>query len=149
MKASEDLLVLRAHHLLCIHGFRGMGYDEAFTETMWALVRAMQDDVPRRVRVIRGLDTACWRCPHHGEGVCEASPTSEAHVLGLDQNVLAHLGLVSGEVYDKAELIARTRERVHPDDLDHLCAGCSWLPYGVCKEGIAKLRASSGADRSS
>ncbi|MFC3885973.1 hypothetical protein ACFOU2_21845 [Bacillus songklensis] len=29
---------------------------------------------------------------------------------------------------------------VNPDDLDYLCEGCSWLSYGVCKEGIASLK---------
>ncbi|MBE3563088.1 MAG: DUF1284 domain-containing protein [Hydrogenibacillus schlegelii] len=138
-------LVLRAHHLLCIHGFRGMGYSAEFVATMARIVAAMRAPAPLPVRVVRGLDTACLSCPHHGETTCEASPTSEAHVLGIDDRVLARLDLVPGRVYEKAELIRRTRERVRPEDLDELCAGCSWLSYGVCQEGIARLR--GGADR--
>lgn len=140
MSKLHELLVLRAHHLLCIHGFRGMGYSEQFITTMRTIVEQMKDDRPRKVRVVRGLDTACGSCPHQGPGICQASQDSEKHVLGLDTNVLTHLNLIPGEIYDKHELIERTRERVRPEDLDHLCAGCSWLPYGVCKEGIAALR---------
>ena len=117
-----------------------MGYSEQFVATMRTMVEAMKDDTPRKVRVIRGLDTACRSCPHHGPGICQASDDSEKHVLGLDTNVLTHLDLIPGEIYDKHELIERTRERVAPEDLDHLCSGCSWLPYGVCKEGIAALK---------
>ncbi|MBE3553655.1 MAG: DUF1284 domain-containing protein, partial [Thermicanus sp.] len=59
---------------------------------------------------------------------------------GMDGKVLHHLGLTPGHSYLKSELIKRIKERVHPEDLDTLCAGCSWLSYGVCKEGIEKLR---------
>lgn len=142
MSKLHEPLVLRAHHLLCIHGFRGMGYSEQFIDKMSTIVEQMKDDSPRKVRVIQGLDSACASCPHQGPGICQASDDSERHVLGLDENVLKHLNLIPGAIYDKHELIKRTRERVRPEDLDHLCRGCSWLSYGVCKEGIAALRSS-------
>jgi hypothetical protein len=58
----------------------------------------------------------------------------------MDERVLAHLGLEKEKSYLKSMLVALTAARVTPDDLDHLCKGCSWLPYGVCKEGIEELR---------
>ncbi|MFP3361855.1 DUF1284 domain-containing protein, partial [Planococcus sp. SIMBA_143] len=54
--------------------------------------------------------------------------------------VIHHLGLKPGEVYMKSELINTTAQKVKPEDLDHLCEGCSWLEYGVCKDGIEALR---------
>ncbi|MBB6283658.1 MULTISPECIES: DUF1284 domain-containing protein [Geobacillus] len=134
-------LRLRGHHLLCVHGFRGMGYSPSFVEKMWEIVKRIrdeEDDFP--IEVVAALDEACVACPHHGETTCEAGPNSDDHVRSLDGNVIRHLGLEAGKVYQKSELIRRTAEMVEPDDLDHLCRHCSWLPYGVCKEGIANVR---------
>lgn len=58
----------------------------------------------------------------------------------MDFNVIRQLGLIDGAVYNKSYLVQLTAEKVEPDDLDYLCKGCSWLSYGVCKEGIADLR---------
>jgi uncharacterized protein len=133
-------IVLRGHHLLCVHGFQGMGYSPAFVAKMGEIVERIRD--PRQdfpIRVVRDFDDACQACPNKGAERCEASPDSEEHVQTLDRNVLTHLGLTAGEVYLKSELVERTRRLVAPDDLAFLCAGCSWYEYGVCREGIARL----------
>lgn len=136
-----EKVILRGHHLLCVHGFRGMGYSPAFVEKMRAIVgriRDIQADFP--IEVVRGFDETCLVCPNKGAKKCEATRDSEAHVQALDHNVISHLGIEANHTYLKSELVALTKEKVVPDDLDRLCAGCSWLPYGVCKEGIAQLR---------
>jgi hypothetical protein len=136
-----DRVVLRGHHLLCVHGFQGMGYSPEFIEKMGEIVKRIRDpeqDFP--IQVVRGFDDTCLVCPNKGSERCEASPDSEEHVQLLDRNVLRHLDLQEGEVYLKSELVERTRQKVEPDDLARLCAGCSWYPYGVCREGIARLK---------
>lgn len=132
---------LRGHHLLCVHGFQGMGYSESFVEKMTEIVAFMRDDrTDGPIRVIAALDEACYACPYHGVDRCEADEQSNDHVLTMDRRVLNHLQLKENKVYMKSELIERTKQAVEPDDLDVLCAGCSWLSYGVCKEGIRKLK---------
>ncbi|MEJ8544661.1 DUF1284 domain-containing protein [Brevibacillus borstelensis] len=134
-------VILRGHHLLCVHGFRGMGYSPDFIVKMAGIVERIRDaeqDFP--IQVVKGFDETCQVCPHKGTTRCEAAPDSEEHVQKLDQNVFRQLGISAGEVYLKSELVQRTRERVAPDDLAHLCEGCSWFSYGVCQEGIAELR---------
>ncbi|QQE75824.1 DUF1284 domain-containing protein [Brevibacillus composti] len=134
-------ITLRGHHLLCVHGFRGMGYSPAFVAKMSEVVEKIRDvGQDFSIRVVQGLDDTCQFCPNKGENRCEASSDSEAHVQQLDQNVIQQLGIAAGEVYLKSELIRWTKERVHPDDLARLCEGCSWYSYGVCQEGIAALR---------
>lgn len=132
---------LRGHHLLCVHGFRGMGYSPGFVERMKDIVTDIRKpnlDFP--IKVVAAFDDACMACPHRGLEVCEASEGSNDHVLSMDGKVIRHLGLAPGSSYLKSELISLTAEKVEPDDLDELCENCSWLPYGVCKEGIAELR---------
>ncbi|MBT2655056.1 DUF1284 domain-containing protein [Bacillus sp. ISL-18] len=134
-------LNLRGHHLLCVHGFRGMGYSPEFVRKMSAIVEQIRDeqqDFP--IKVVAALDDTCCTCPHKGKTTCEASAGSNEHVLTMDLNVIRQLELIEGAVYHKSYLVQLTAEKVKPEDLDYLCKGCSWLSYGVCKEGIADLR---------
>lgn len=133
--------VLRGHHLLCVHGFKGMGYSPEFIVKMADIVKDVRDvDKDFEIVVVADFDEACGVCPHQGATECEAGEGSNEHVLSMDWKVLDQLGLVHGQAYLKSSLLRLTREKVQPADLDYLCAGCSWLAYGVCKEGIAKLQ---------
>lgn len=132
---------LRGHHLLCVHGFQGMGYSPDFIKNMEQIVKSMRDDrMDFPIQVVAALDDACQACPNKGKTKCEAQNGSNEHVLSMDGKVINHLGLVPEKVYKKSELVALTAEKVNPEDLDYLCADCSWLPYGVCKQGIKKLK---------
>jgi uncharacterized protein len=134
-------LTLRGHHLLCVHGFQGMGYSPDFVIKMRGIVEQIRDDqMDFMIQVVADLDDTCGACPHRGKTTCEASEGSNEHVLTLDRNVIHQLGLVDGATYQKSFLVQLTAEKVKPDDLDHICNGCSWLSYGVCKEGILDLR---------
>nr|WP_100402967.1 DUF1284 domain-containing protein [Bacillus sp. FJAT-42315] len=135
---------MRGHHLLCVHGFRGMGYSKEFIETMTEIVDDIRDEQKDfMIRVVVGFDEACFSCPNKGDTICEASPTSQQHVTTLDKNVIRHLGLGKNGVYRKSDIMRRTAERVDPEDLDFLCEGCSWLSAGVCKEGVRQLKEKS------
>jgi uncharacterized protein len=133
--------IMRGHHLLCVHGFKGMGYSETFVEKMTDIVADVRDSGKDfDIRVVAGFDEACLACPHKGETLCSGNVKSNNKVMGLDRRTIEHLGLKTGGVYQKSYLVKLTAEKVEPDDLDHICMGCSWLEYGVCKEGIADLK---------
>lgn len=133
--------VMRGHHLLCVHGFQGMGYSEEFVVKMEEIVTDFRDqEKDFLVHVVASFDEACAACPHRGIERCEANATSHEHVLSMDKKMIEHLGIIENKAYRKSELVALTKEKVTADDLDELCAGCSWLSYGVCKEGITQLR---------
>lgn len=133
--------ILRGHHLLCVHGFRGMGYSPAFIAKMTTIVEDIRNDaIDFTIQTVAAFDDACMCCPHRGETECVASEGSNDHVLSMDERVMTHLGLQKEQTYQKSFLVALTAAKVKPDDLDVLCAGCSWLAYGVCKEGISELR---------
>lgn len=131
---------LRGHHLLCVHGFKGMGYSPEFVRRMADIVADIRD--PEQdffIRVVAAFDDACMACPHMGQELCEASEGSNEHVLSMDMKIISHLGLIPGNNYMKSELLQLTAAKVKPEHLDYLCKDCSWLPYGVCKEGIRCL----------
>ncbi|WP_139491248.1 DUF1284 domain-containing protein [Brevibacillus dissolubilis] len=118
-----------------------MGYSPEFVAKMTDVVSKIRDDGQDfPIQVVQGFDMTCMVCPNKGPEKCEANGDSEAHVQTMDGNVIRHLSLEAGGEYLKSDLIALTQQKVVPDDLDHLCEGCSWLPMGVCKEGIALLK---------
>jgi uncharacterized protein len=132
---------LRGHHLICVHGFQGMGYSPAFIEKMGEIVQEIRDpDCDIKIEVKVGFDETCEVCPNRGETACEASENSEAHVRGMDRKVLTHLQLEENAAYSKGWLIQRTANMVEPADLDLLCKDCSWLELGICKVGLAELK---------
>ncbi|RIW32348.1 DUF1284 domain-containing protein [Bacillus salacetis] len=118
-----------------------MGYSPSFVEKMREIVADIRDaEKDFDIRVVAGFDEACSACPHKGETLCTGSLKSNNKVMGLDSRTIGHLGLKPGGVYKKSSLVKLTVETVEPDDLDHICEGCSWLEYRVCKEGIAGLK---------
>ncbi|AIE60128.1 DUF1284 domain-containing protein [Bacillus methanolicus] len=133
--------MLRGHHLLCVHGFRGMGYSPEFVERMSDIVNDIRNEEKDfSIKVVAALDDACMACPHRGVIKCEADQNSNEHVLSMDEKVIRHLGLEKEKSYLKSMLVSLTAAKVRPEDLDYLCKGCSWLSYGVCKEGIRELK---------
>ncbi|MGJ7911631.1 DUF1284 domain-containing protein [Neobacillus sp. LXY-1] len=118
-----------------------MGYSPKFIAKMKEVVEQIRDDrMDFPIRVVAALDDTCTVCPHKGKSTCEASIGSNEHVLSMDNKVIHHLELIDGAVYNKSFLVQLTAEKVKADDLDYICKGCSWLSYGVCKEGVTALR---------
>jgi len=134
---DRDVIELSAHHALCVHGFRGMGYSEGFVASLAGIVARLRDEPGIRVRVRVGSDAVCRACPSLSVGGCMRYGQS---VVRQDARVARVLGVESGDEMAWDDLRARVRENVAPDDLSDLCGGCPWLPYGVCAEGIAELR---------
>ncbi|AMA73620.1 MULTISPECIES: DUF1284 domain-containing protein [Aneurinibacillus] len=136
-----EIRKLRGHHLLCVHGFQGMGYSPSFIKTMREMVECIRDpECDIRLEVTIGFDEVCGACPHKGQTKCEAGEDSDLHVRRMDAKVIRHLHIEPERTYSKKWLVQRTAQMVKPDDLDFLCLGCSWLSYGVCKEGIRRLK---------
>ncbi len=116
--------ILRGHHLLCTHGFKGMGYSPKFVDVMADIVAGIRNEGDFPIQVVQGFDDACQACPHKGKTECVKSVDSNEHVLSMDGKVIRHLGLSAGSTYLKTELVQRTAENVRPEDLDYLCEGC-------------------------
>ncbi len=115
-----------------------MGYSEGFVASLAAIVGRLRDEPGVRVRVRVGSDAVCRACSSLSAGGCTRYGMSVVH---QDARVADVLGVASGDEMTWDALRARVREAVAPDDLSDLCAGCPWLGYGVCAEGIADLRA--------
>lgn len=128
---------LRGHHLLCVFGFQGMGYDSAHAEGMAAVVRRVR--APRaRVSIVAGPDDICAACPHREREGCASSE------LARDRAALSALGMQVGDAEDARLLFAGVAARITPASLAALCAGCCWYEQGLCVAGLAAGRIAAG-----
>ena len=141
-----DPLPLRAHMALCLLGFRGSGYSEAFVEQMQAIQDALRDDPARHVALIDANDSICAACPHldGARGCTLGGPDHEAHMQAHDREVLRRLGLEAGQAMPWAALLERIGGRIRGADLDAICTTCPWLPLGVCRQSVDALCGSPG-----
>lgn len=137
---SLPALRLRGHHLLCVFGFRGYGYDEDFIAGMSAIVRRLLlPDV--WVEIVAGADDICARCPRRDRAHCATTEHPR------DVAVLNELGLATGSRVASTELVATVVARLQTSQLAQLCAGCPWYALGYCMEGVASGQIGTGWSR--
>jgi len=136
-------LKIRSHHLLCILGFRGLGYSEEFAANMGKVVGELRSDPTFPITLVVGCDAICVSCPHKKEGKCLKRANSEVDVPVLDLELLKRLGLQAGTQMLAGEAWERVKERLTPGDLTEICGDCEWLGLGYCAEGLRRLKTGS------
>lgn len=140
MSVSRDgPLSLRAHHLLCAFGFRGLGYSDAFVANMRRIVDAFFAGAAR-VQVTDRCDDICAACPHRSDGECHSRPGSEGRIRQKDRRALETLGLEVNQVRPAGALARLVAERIDGPALARICGRCRWLPRGYCEEGLSRRR---------
>jgi len=132
----EKLIRLRGHHILCLLGFRGLGYSQAFVENLGRVQeRAFSSDCT--VEVIVSPDDICAACPRLLDA---ANPCDESRICKKDLSVLRLLSLTPGKTLPAVELYARVRKSIAPEFLQEICSNCRWLDLGYCREGLQRNR---------
>jgi len=143
-KRTDDAsLTIRGHHLLCLFGFRGLGYSPQFVENMTRVAEAFFSTAAVKVRVVAGRDDICRACPHMKDGDCAKPADAFSRARGLverDLDVLERLGIAADTLHTNASLRGLVCRKVVPGDLPGICAGCEWLEAGYCAEGLAARR---------
>ncbi|NIM04661.1 MAG: DUF1284 domain-containing protein [Armatimonadetes bacterium] len=132
-------LSLRAHHLLCMHGFRGLGYDEHFVENMARVHARVKSEPDLEILVTDEADDICAPCPRNKRGQCERDIMGEpVSARALDHRVLQQLEIDSGRTFSRDDILELVREKITPEDLVSICEGCQWLPFDYCVEGLRR-----------
>jgi uncharacterized protein len=141
MAETPKRLRVRAHHLLCMHGFQGLGYSEKFVQNMGEICRQVQAEPALEIEVVDTPDDICVPCPFIGGGCCSREGTEAGQTTKeLDRRVLEKLAISPGRVFSRDEILALVLAKISPDDLEVLCEGCEWLPFDYCSEGLRGKR---------
>ncbi|MGN0014443.1 MAG: DUF1284 domain-containing protein [Candidatus Gastranaerophilaceae bacterium] len=131
-----EILNLRAHHLLCLPGYEGKGYDGAH-KTSWDTVSEQLKEHPDTfVRIIDGKDDLCKNCPN-AKGVngikCNAGFLSK-----LDEKVKDMLFLKTGLVLTWNQLMERVYAIMNKDNHKEVCGNCEWRRAGLCEDTFSQ-----------
>ena len=133
-------LEIRAHHLLCILGFRGFGYSQEFIVKMEKVVKELDANATFPITVMAECDVICASCPHNRGNKCLKEADSEAKIKNRDLEVLQRLDFEVGAQMPVAEVWTRIRAKLTLRDVAEICLTCEWQKFGYCAQGLARLR---------
>lgn len=133
------VFLLRGHHLFCLLGYRGMGYSDQYVKEMTRLHTVLREDPQTLITIVHGPDDLCSNFPENEPYHCD-----ESAVLDRDERIVQYLGLTIGNTYTWSDIEQRIIERVVREDIPRFCSTCPWLPYGVCEEGVDRMRHGDG-----
>jgi hypothetical protein len=122
---------LRGHHLLCLHGFRSLGYSLPFVENMERIKKLLLDSPGEEIELLASPDDLCAKCPNLLEDTCR----HEDSVRNKDMAVLDKLSVTPGSRASAVYAFEKA-QRVLAPCLEELCSSCEWLQLGYCKEGL-------------
>ncbi|WP_458455026.1 DUF1284 domain-containing protein [Methanobrevibacter sp.] len=116
-------LILRGHHLLCLKGFQGYGYDESFTENMIEVnFKRKQKDTT--VELVSSPDDICSKCPNLKGGIC-GNESHNTDIVRMDHEVLKQLD--SENEYDSIGLFEKIDEIFNSvESVSEICFNCMW-----------------------
>lgn len=116
-------LILRGHHLLCLQGFQGYGYDESFVENMTEVNR-IRKLANTTVSLTDSSDDICKLCPNLKEGLCKNQKQNET-IKSMDKKVLSKLDpekeYYAMDLFKKVKTIFNSKESV-----SEICSKCMW-----------------------
>ena len=116
-------LILRGHHLLCLKGFQGYGYDAIFVENMNE-VNSKRKLHTTTVTITNEADDLCKYCPNLKNNLCENKSHNE-RIVRMDEEVIKKLDSSneynSVELFEEIDKIFNTKESV-----SKICFNCIW-----------------------
>ncbi|MBI4813799.1 MAG: DUF1284 domain-containing protein [Methanobacterium sp.] len=123
--ASSEPVRIRAHHILCIQGFQGLGYSKEFTKNMTLITEKIRNNPSFFIKIVIGADSICKHCPHLLNGVCENEMDSLKFISSMDSLVLKSLNMEAGYLISSAQLKTLTMS-LSPKIVKEICGECSW-----------------------
>lgn len=116
-------LILRGHHLLCLKGFQGYGYDEDFVKNMSDINTKRKQDTTT-ITLTNTCDDICKACPKLENGHCE-NENQNRRIVEMDDEVLKKLDDTKEynalELFETVDSIFNTKESV-----SEICSNCMW-----------------------
>lgn len=130
-------LVLRGHHLLCLKGFQGYGYDESFTENMTD-INAKRKKKDTTILLTDSPDDICRSCPNLKEDICKNKIQNEK-IISMDREVLKKLDISreynAQELFEEIDAIFNTKESV-----SKICFNCMWREKCLFYQNLSNNR---------
>lgn len=118
---------IRAHHLLCLQGYQGYGYNNRFTENLKEVAALIDTTPDLEAEIVTDSDLICEYCPHNGIFSCQKDENSSSRIKAMDSKVLEILGLKEGVRAKIQNFIALTNAKFKTyHDIQPVCGNCQW-----------------------
>ena len=116
-------LVLRAHHLLCLQGFQGYGYDDDFVKNM-TLINKKRKSEDTTILLTNDADDICEYCPNLKNDLCQNQAQNEL-IRSMDNEVLTRIDAT--QEHDSLELFAEVENIFNSkESVSKICHNCKW-----------------------
>jgi len=140
MPSSREHIKLRGHHLICLHFFRGEGYNQEFVDNLRAMLARVE--AGEEAEVVDGHDDICRECPYLKGSLCAYVEEAEKEIREMDMTALKLLGLHSGNKVDWRDIRDKI-PGIFGDWSGKYCFVCDWMP--ACKKDIGFIELKNGA----
>lgn len=122
-----NAIKIRAHHLMCLQGFQGLGYDCEFTKNLAKIIEEIEEEDTVELEIISECDAICSCCPQNNDGRCQKRSDSQQKVKNTDIRVLGKLDLKEGKIGRAKDFLslANTKLKSSSDAYD-ICSNCDW-----------------------
>lgn len=124
MKSSlKQAVKLRGHHLICLHFFRGEGYDSEFVENLGKVLQRIE--LGEEIVVCSGADDVCKRCPYLKGGKCSYDKDAESEIGEMDRSALRLIGLETNKRIKWVDIKSKIPGIIH-EWASMYCKDCDW-----------------------
>lgn len=128
------MINLRPHHILCIQGYIGKGYNKEFIKNMDEIVKQLRENSNIFINIIYKEDDICKFCPNRNENnKCKDS----YKVKYIDQKVVKYFKLEEKN-YKYIDILNEIKENINMDKMKDICSSCSWYKNNYCKDILIK-----------
>ena len=116
-------LFLRGHHLLCLQGFQGYGYDEDFVKNMTEINQKRKSE-NTAIFLTNKSDDICRKCPNLKDNLCQNATQNEL-ITSMDNEVLSMID--KSKEYNAIDLFKKVGETFNSKESVHnICSNCMW-----------------------
>jgi hypothetical protein len=138
-KHITPLLKLRGHHLICLHFFKGEGYNPEFVINLKEILR--RAEAGEEIGVCHGADDVCKMCPYLKGNICFYAKDAEAGIREMDKRAIELLGLKDREKVKWIDIKSKIPE-IFREWAREYCKVCNWRK--VCERGPEYRRVKEG-----
>lgn len=132
MKKSnhKSTVKLRGHHLVCLHFFKGEGYNFKFLENLETILEEVEKGYD--VEICLGADDICKKCPYLIKNRCLYDEDAEEEIREMDRKALRLLRLRLNEKVTWKSLKEEIPKIIHEWSKKY-CEECDWKKACITK----------------
>ena len=120
---SQRPIKLRGHHLVCLHFFRGEGYDAEYIENLTRILERVEAGA--EIEASAEADDVCGVCPSLKGGKCSYAAGAEVGIREMDMTALGLLGLTDRALVRWAGMRDKL-PAIFPQWARRYCKVCAW-----------------------